>query len=372
MLTRRSKFRLACVLGCDVSCTLARQIQTAPERRHFFETLACGELGINVAGRAEYRASDIAALGSTWARCVLYPDTQIQGWIQGCHDRGVRVLGILGSESIGTDPAGWVGKIDHYATLYLDLIDAWQVGNEPDGTGESSWTMTPWSFSALLKEARGVLGSRSYLVAAGMVSGQPGWLKDVDLSPVNAIACHPYAKWPGTDDLDYMLEGYAGYGKPLWVTEYHARTIGMAAALRDDPRLTVAMAFCYSDQMVDGFGLIESKPALADYLAATGIIVAPPKPPVPTPPPAEPLPIYQLGFLDFYNAAPTLLGQPIENERGGIPGLSFQGTDHCELTAAYISHPEDPQDKPGWHYTALERSTRYRYELRGSTVVRIA
>lgn len=282
------------------------------------------ELGINVAARAEQSPGDIAALGATWARCVALPGVDLSNWIRGCHDRGVRVLLVLASESIGQAPGGWVGAIDHFAERYLGLADAWQVGNEPDHESPSSWTMKAADLNQLLKSARDVLGVGSFLVGPGLVSGQPSWVQHINLDLVDALAFHPYAKLPGTLELDRMIAGYqaASNGKPLWITEYNARTIGMAAALKNDPRLTNVLAFCYSDSMVQGFGLVENPAALADYLAASGGPIA--KPPGKA---AE----YVLGFKRWHDLEPQLLGRAVRNEATVAPQWQTQRTSNGTL-----------------------------------------
>lgn len=224
-------------------------------------------LGINVAGRAEQSPAAIAALGAMWARCVGYRDVNISEWIRGCQERGVKVLMVLARESIDGD---WQRNISRFRDLYSGRVNAIQIGNEPDHESPSSWTMTPRDLNRLLVTARGVFGPDKLLIGPGLVSGQPSWASLVDWSPVDAICIHPYAKDPGTPDLDNLLDGYRLHGKPLWVTEYHARTRGMAAALRDDRRVRVALAFCMTDRMVPGFGLLEDQAALNDFKAAAG------------------------------------------------------------------------------------------------------
>lgn len=238
-----------------------------------------GSLGINVAGRSEQQPAAIAALGARWARAVAYPDANITAWAHGCHDRGVRVLLVLASESIGQDPNGWEARITAYRDRYGSVVDAWQLGNESDHVSPSSWTMSHADLNRLLKVGRQVLGFNAYIVGPGLVSGQPQWATGVDWSPVNALAVHPYAKEPNTPALRDMLIAYhqATPDKALWVTEYNARTIGMAAYLRDFPGLDAALAFCYSNSMVPGFGLIEDRVALADFKTAAGETTVPDK-----------------------------------------------------------------------------------------------
>lgn len=281
------------------------------------------ELGINVAGRAEQSPAAIAALGATWCRAVAYPDADITNWVRDCQAHGVKVLLVLARESIGDDTEQ---RLAMFARRYGGVVNAVQVGNESDHVSDSSWTMTPRDLNRLLMTARAVFGPDKLLIGPGLVSGQPSWAGQIDWSPVDALCLHPYAKWPGTPELSNLIDGYAAYGKPLWVTEYHARTLGMAAALRNDPRLGVAIAFCYSDSMVPGFGLVESPAALADFKAAAGTPRSPVDQPV----------RFQLGFLEWSQADPSLLGQPLENERGGVPGFSVQKTSTGRLMASNL------------------------------------
>lgn len=284
------------------------------------------ELGINADGRAGIAPESLAALGATWVRCVAYPEDDISDWIRSCHDHGVRVLLVLASESIGTNPNLWNMNITEFRDRYWGLVDAWQLANEPDHVSPSSWTMDPEMLSMLLRMGRDVLGWDAYIVGAGLASGQPSWAWDVEWGPCSAIACHPYAKDPGSPELDWMLGEYSAIGKPLWVTEYHARSIGMAAALRDDWRVQVALAFCWSDSMVPGFGLIEDYRALNDFVQATGGPLTPP-----SRPPAERHAEYVLGFRKWHNLEPALLGEPLKNERNVAPEWQIQPTDRGTL-----------------------------------------
>lgn len=271
------------------------------------------ELGVNVAGRAQQSPAAIAALGARWARCVGYRDVNISEWIRGCRDHGVKVLMVLARESIDGD---WERNLTWFRDLYSGRVHAVQIGNEPDHVSPSSWTMAPRDLNRLLVTARSVFGPDKLLIGPGLVSGHPGWAAQIDWAPVDGISLHPYAKDPGTPALDNLIAGYEEYGLPLWATEYHARTIGMAAALRDDPRIGVAMAFCMSDSMVPGFGMLEDTNALADFKAAAKV----------GGPPSSQHPAFQLGFLEVANRHPDIVGQPRENESGPWRNCSAQFT----------------------------------------------
>lgn len=114
--------------------------------------------------------------------------------------------------------------LDYYAGLYTAI----QVGNEADHESPSSWTMDAGTFGDLLRETRAACGPDPYLIAGGMASGQPDYLKQVDLSPVNAYGVHPYAKdapnpndtedWPDVDELWHQYEAVSTL--PAIMTEW--------------------------------------------------------------------------------------------------------------------------------------------------------
>jgi hypothetical protein len=288
-------------------------------------------LGVNVAGRAEQSPSKIAELGATWARCVAYPDANISDWIRGGHAKGIKVLLVLASESIGQDANLWSQNIAMFRDRYPGLVDAWQLGNEADHVSPSSWTMTQAELSLLLIVGRNILGPDAYLVGAGMADGQPDWADSVDWSPVNALGVHPYAKDADTsrpgEPIDVLFDGYARQGKPLWVTEYHARTRGMAAALRQDRRITAAMAFCMTDRMVKGFGIEEDPEAKADFKAAAALV----EPPVDVPTVPEPKFVVGAGILKRMAQMPDGDGPAsdeiyIRNRHGQVAWSEAMGT----------------------------------------------
>lgn len=296
------------------------------------------ELGINADGRAAIEPASLAALGAKWVRCVAYPDEDISGWIRACHQYGMKVLLVLARESIGQARSGWAANIAKFRGRYGGQPDAWQVGNEADHVSPSSWTMSQDDLSMLLRVARFQLGPDVFIVGAGMADGQPSWADSVDWSPVNAFGVHPYAKDPNTaqpyEPIDELFDGYARQGKPLWVTEYHARSLGMAAALRDDPRIQVALAFCYTDRMVDGFGLIEDYRALNDFTTAAR------EQGPPAPQPAE----FVLGFAKWAAIERHLLGDPLTNEHNVAPEWQIQPTSNGVLSwvggkgHAFVTH----------------------------------
>lgn len=120
-----------------------------------------------------------------------------------------------------------------------------------------------------------------------------------------------------------MLAGYLAYTKPLWLTEYDARTPGMHAHLGQRADITAALAFCFKCEVED-FGLENMPARMAEFKAAAGAGV-----PV-EPPPAD-APQFTLGFLAWSKVDPELLGRPLETERGFAPGVSL-----CETTTGSL------------------------------------
>lgn len=181
---------------------------------------------------------------------------------------------------------------DHLPTSH------WQIGNEADHLSGSSWTLPEDRFSTLLRNAREALPN-AYLIAGGMVSGNPAYLDGVDLSPVDAISVHPYgqrvnhfpqAGW-GFGEFSDLVKRYKRFGKPIWITECggpiqdfrsqeeRATYYGKLVEVADWVGCAAVLPFKYEDAGVPGFG-IEGTPALAavsEQIQRLGTISPPPK-----------------------------------------------------------------------------------------------
>ncbi len=302
--------------------------------------------GINTAGRAEYTPAALAGLGATWTRCVAYPDFDLSPWIAQLHQRGMKALLTLPRESLGDDPERWGQAIEEHRARYAAVgVDAWQLGNEPDGDGPSSWTMTHERLNRLLLIGRRTLGKDALLIGPGLVTGQPSWLDGVDLAQVDAVAVHPYGKNPGawwrgpawgSGEVLPLLEAYARYGKRLWITEYgfsdlteqlQAEYYGvLTTTLLTCELVDAAMPFCYEQAMVRGFGLVDHGARRLAYHAVRQAAILAGSPPPQEKPEPRPAAHYQLGFLEWATLQPELVGLPLEDERGFAAGLSLQPT----------------------------------------------
>lgn len=270
-------------------------------------------IGMNVAADGRHTPESIAALHCTWVRLVARQEHDLSDYLASLQAVGIRVLLVFDRTSVeqfGT-PATAFEFYDHHYGL---LVDAFEVGNEPDDLeSPSSWTMTPAEFTALGHVARQTCPTR-LLVTGGLVSGQPSWLVGQDIGWCDAIAIHPYLRdAPSPSDLedlpdvDVLATDYAMLGKQIWVTEWgwwgddeqRGATeiddmIGWAARTSS---VGVFFYFCADDAMVAPFGLYHAdgtpKWAASRFTAQAGRAVPVPlptrDPPAPIPEP-DPLP----------------------------------------------------------------------------------
>jgi hypothetical protein len=264
----------------------------------------CAFIGMNVDREGSIDPSQVRGRGATWNRLVGIPDFDLSDYIRAGQDVGLKTLLTLASESF----AGGV-DLELYAERYGHLIDAVQIGNEPDLTSDSSWTMDQDTFVQWGRLARSAF-PQTPLVAGGLASGQPSWLDGVDLEWADAIACHPYLKdAPNPDDLEdledvpILIERYRAFGKPVLVTEWGwwgedeargAEEIGeMINWAAHTDLIKGFFYFCWSDAMVPPFGLFgprgRRKPAVTAFERYAPLAINPTWPPAIHPDP-EPEP----------------------------------------------------------------------------------
>jgi hypothetical protein len=336
---------------------------------------------------------ELGLLGSGWVRSIVYSLDEFASALQTL-PTNVRVCALLNAETAGYQD--WDQLVLAFARRFKDRVQAVECLNEADLLG------IPASVAVdHLVRAKGPLllfGMRPILTSVAGPDWQ-GYLSQCrTLLGVDALGCwcalHPYgqrangypAGW-GFGELDAAIRRANELsGMPVAVTEwgikvrdaggeeqqarYIARAGDVFAALPSNV-LTFASLFCLGDEMgspgeqgQDGFGLRRlggsHRPAWDTFARVNGgPIPAPsptPTPPPPTPQPTPAPPHYVLGFELFHNAAPELLGEPLENERGGIPGFSQQRTSRGILTAANIV------DR-GWELLFWETQTGDRYRF---------
>lgn len=317
------------------------------------------QLGVNCGGPDDDPAA-LAATGATFVRLVYRDTPSYRPWLTDLKQRGVEAMfvGDSSPDSLGNDENQWAGRMTTARSNYGDLVKCWQWGNEPDGTGIASWTMPQTRVNRLLQIARSVFPrEQGYtLVAPGLVSGDTNWPTSVRLDLADLLDCHLYAQFIDTANaranLNGILDRYQAYGLPIMVGEFDSRTSGLSVYFRDYPGVARAAIFCWDSKQtaaekITGMGIKDNPAAMASFLAATGGPVA-----VPSAPPKPPE--YVLGFRDVHSAAPTVVGDPLENERGGVPGFSQQLTSRGILTAANLAGR-------GWTLLFWERDSGTRY-----------
>jgi hypothetical protein len=157
---------------------------------------------------------------------------------------GLHVMLVLARES--GDPAQYAewGPFDFGDGPRLH----WVVGNEPDGSGDSSWSMTPRQYRGLWRSARVLQGERW---VAGMCSGDPARAAAYLQRDATGLCVHLYTLGP--DGASARLADYGALGLPVWVGEWHQAD---DFALGDyDFGEVWANDFCFSSAMVPGMGL---------------------------------------------------------------------------------------------------------------------
>jgi hypothetical protein len=212
------------------------------------------------------------------------------------------------------DNAGeWQGYTDKFAARcrdvaqhYGDRVAAFQIWNEPDHPGRPDYepTVREATYGRLLRASFEAIKSVSgvTVITAGMQSGDPGWVARAmagtgGVLHADALSIHPYGQrpepgWPppgpdrdengnlrpwGFGLLPNLLSAYRNVAnKPIWLTELGTNDI----SVKDPPPITLTVQdqfperavnvvnsrlagvvshlfwFCWSDGMVEPFGLV--------------------------------------------------------------------------------------------------------------------
>lgn len=181
-------------------------------------------LGVNVDPGGNSKPATLDFMRSSWVRAVARPEHDITRWLADASE-GQNILMVIAHESADGAGLPWDEALQAWRNKYGPYVSAWQLMNEPDagwdpverlsaaqraasGLYPSSWCMEPDDVSERLRVGRNVLGHDAFIVSPGFSSGHVEFAELCDLSPCNAIACHPYAKTPGSPELDYMLQSY--------------------------------------------------------------------------------------------------------------------------------------------------------------------
>ncbi|MDB4967806.1 MAG: hypothetical protein JWN44_3495 [Myxococcales bacterium] len=226
---------------------------------------------------------------------------------------GIEVLVILDHATVKLDGSaddvvaagGWNAYVARFQTVtelivghYAGRVDAYEIWNEENGQGKDFMHVPPAAYSQLLLAAATTINGRATVVAGGLFwkdvdfgdSAQPSYLGQLpDGIVADAIATHPYFSWPGGvddmpdevrndaigwDTMDDHLASLAGYGLPVWITEWGTPSQTLLPQLirafyTHAPAVERSYFFAWSDAMKDGHGLTYAdghtpKPALGE------------------------------------------------------------------------------------------------------------
>jgi len=185
----------------------------------------------------------LGRLGAGWVRFVSRDLPDLHNYRDLCHEYGIRVLTVVARESEG---------------YLLPDCDMYQIGNEPDSSGPSSWTRTPAEYIEDWRIYRETYPGLP-MIAAGFCSGDVSYFAEVapHLNGAAGYGVHPYNKTPS--QAGDLLRQYRMTRRDLalWATEWNRDTdqlvpfARMLAVIAD-----AAFWFCALDTMVPGFGLL--------------------------------------------------------------------------------------------------------------------
>lgn len=192
------------------------------------------EPGINIPGDG-YGAEPerLASLGSRWQRPVLRSTIDLNPYIDACHARGLKVVGIVARESLGgavltpkwsisdwlqslVAPKSSLPEIEtspltmefrdaaqFYANRYAGKLDLLQIGNESDHISPSSWSMDHDELNELLYQFNVWFPEETLIVGPGLVSGDATWVRGIDQSLIDLCAVHGYGQRPWGEPSDW-------------------------------------------------------------------------------------------------------------------------------------------------------------------------
>jgi len=237
-----------------------------------------------------------------------------------------------------------VGKIDQELGKYVNAYEIW---NEPDLA--HMYPLTSSEFANIVNKIGAVVPQKK-LVLGGFASGDPSYLEDaLDEITVSyrAIGIHPYLKLinnkppgiPGaiygdkSGDMRTLITLYRNIdpSKQIWITEIGTDVSAVQAdylnLIYGEPSIqssvAVIMWFAWSDNMVRGFGVLDSnhspKASYDAYFSNCGgdpgeieFQKPPETPPLPgvTPPPGQESTdyyLYPLKITDYYGGIKNLV-----------------------------------------------------------------
>lgn len=190
------------------------------------------ELGLCVSKDAAVGAADLADVGARWARWTGDPQfvREQEAYCRDLKARGIKRFLTLDADSYRPfgpldEPTTWRSAAEWYANTFAGLADAVNPVNEPDGAGYESSQMTTDAVNIILHETRRAWGRSTPIVAVGSVSGVVGYYDSIDLSLLDGIDGHFYAKYPPAEhptpdySLERIIDEHKRFGLPIWMSE---------------------------------------------------------------------------------------------------------------------------------------------------------
>ena len=201
-------------------------------------------------------AGEMRAAGAGMVRIVATGRHDLGAVLREYRGAGLRTLLVLARESLESVSAqDWV---EFYARNYGELVDAVQVGNEPDAHGgASSWQVTPSYIDTLIVRAQAFRerNPACKVIGPGLISGRvdaPLWLSQLRTTRLlDAVAWHCYWERPeGLGDVVRSFQAAAQRAIPVYVTEFNlADDAGprteFVRALARTPGIEAALVYCW-------------------------------------------------------------------------------------------------------------------------------
>jgi hypothetical protein len=175
-------------------------------------------------------------------RFVVFPE--LWPYVGHCLELGLDVALVIARES--GDPAQY---FDWATSDWMLPRVKWFVGNEPDGSGESSWIMAPAAYAVLWDNCRGLHGERWI---AGMCSGDVQRARQYLQPDAAGLGVHLYTLDPAAAIA--KLAEYGTLEKRLQIDEMHPADGFKLSDYTWPPDVPVS-DFCFSDAQVPGMGL---------------------------------------------------------------------------------------------------------------------
>lgn len=248
-------------------------------------------LAVNVdPSRGDAPPGVIVELGARAVRIVVLPGIGVV--LDSYRRAGLRVLAVVAQQSVA--PFGsYAAAAEAYAKL-AGLVDWWQIGNEPDTLGESSWTQTQQEFAELCE----AFAAYSPIIAGGFANnqGDAGWLeRDPDAcARVLAVVDYLGVHYPLSG---HKIQEYRRYNKPIQVTEGYTDT-DIERAILQEPDVSAYYDWWHDPVGTGTLGLQGHPDRIAAFRRLAMELT---------------VPEFKLGFKDYAASHPEV-GQPVEDE----------------------------------------------------------